>query len=76
MNQCLRCRFSFLAGDGLLCRKRSVQLCRHEGNVQRLEVIPGRCAQLNRNDDCPVFKPRFWVWLLDLPKRFRNVTKD
>ena len=76
MTQCERCRYSFGLHGQLRCRKQTMQRCRYEKGVQRLETVPGYCAHLNPNDDCPVFKPSIMVWVLGLLQKFRNVTKD
>lgn len=71
MNPCERCRHSFVTQDGLRCGKRFMQQCRHAGDVQFLEMVPGLCPLLNPNDDCAEFKPKLLVRLRDALGRFR-----
>jgi hypothetical protein len=64
--QCRRCRYSSFSPNDRRCCKRLMQRCRHTRSVQKLELVPGLCWVLNPNDDCPLFKPRFRVWLCGL----------
>lgn len=66
MQQCRRCRYWSFALNDRRCCKRLMQRCRWEGNIQRLEMVSGLCSVLNPNDDCPLFKPKFRVWLCGL----------
>ena len=66
MKQCRDCRYSAFPLNERRCRIRLMQRCRHTHSVQKLELVPGLSSVLNPNDDCPLFKPRFRVWLRGL----------
>ncbi len=57
MKQCRRCRLSFRCRGEIWCRVRSVQVCHHNGGVQKLTMAPGLCQILNPQNNCSLFKP-------------------
>jgi hypothetical protein len=56
MEQCKRCRHSFLEQDDLLCRERTGSVYQHEGDKEVLNMKPRQCLLLNPNDDCVLFQ--------------------
>lgn len=56
--QCETCRHSRSNGEQNVCRVRTVHLCEHRGDVQRLREKPAPCAVLNPDNDCEKYQPR------------------
>jgi len=71
VEQCRRCRFSFVREGELRCQERFIQVCRDEGDIQKLELIPGVCRLINVNNDCDVFQPKRFERVMRLLYWFR-----
>ncbi|MFA7691310.1 MAG: hypothetical protein GX117_06155 [Candidatus Hydrogenedentes bacterium] len=54
--QCSHCKYLFYDDETALCRKRQVQSCVRENDIQKLIMVPGQCMLINPNNDCKDFK--------------------
>lgn len=69
--QCKQCRYAFVRDGEHRCQERFMQLCRHEDDIQKLDLVPGVCRLINSKNDCDVFQPKRFERLKRVLDRFR-----